>query len=243
MDNNSKQQQDHLAITISNTGDYGREEHSADDPKKGASRRPRGRPPGSKNKPKPPIFVMRDSPNAFKSHVMEIDSGSDVVESLACYSRKRQLGVCVLSGNGMVTNVTIKQPSMMRSAISLQGRFEIVSLTGSFIPGMSIPGANGLAISVSGGEGQVVGGMVVGPLVASGTVVVMTATFSNATYEKLPLEEEDNGGSRSGGATATSMAAAVYNLSPDSVPNEGQLSHSHEARYGWTHGGGKTTPF
>ncbi|EYU32682.1 hypothetical protein MIMGU_mgv11b018660mg [Erythranthe guttata] len=37
-----------------------------------ANRRPRGRPPGSKNKPKPPIIVTRDSPNALRSHVLEI---------------------------------------------------------------------------------------------------------------------------------------------------------------------------
>ncbi|TQD92921.1 hypothetical protein C1H46_021401 [Malus baccata] len=59
------------------------DDNNSDDPKEGAievaTRRPRGRPPGSKNKPKPPIFVTRDSPNALRSHVMEISSGADTI--------------------------------------------------------------------------------------------------------------------------------------------------------------------
>lgn len=51
-----------------------------------------------------------------------------------------------------------------------------------------------------------VGGGVVGPLVASGPVVLMAATFANAVFERLPLEEEldqDGGGGGGGAATTT----------------------------------------
>nr|GFB14115.1 AT-hook motif nuclear-localized protein 16-like [Tanacetum cinerariifolium] len=34
-------------------------------------RRPRGRPAGSKNKPKPPIIITRDSANTLRAHAME----------------------------------------------------------------------------------------------------------------------------------------------------------------------------
>ncbi|KAF2307013.1 hypothetical protein GH714_023296 [Hevea brasiliensis] len=89
------------------------ERENSDEPKEGAidiaTRRPRGRPAGSKNKPKPPIFVTRDSPNALKSHVMEIANGSDVAESLACFARKRQRGVCVLSGSATFSNATYER--------------------------------------------------------------------------------------------------------------------------------------
>ncbi|KAJ8770201.1 hypothetical protein K2173_011536 [Erythroxylum novogranatense] len=252
-----------LGISISNSNreatesGIGREEEQeeerehSDEPKEGAieipARRPRGRPQGSKNKPKPPIFVTRDSPNALKSHVMEIANGSDIVESLACFARKRQRGLCVISGSGMVTNVTLKQPSAPGAVMALHGRFEILSLTGAFLPGPAPPGATGLTIYLSGGQGQVVGGSVVGSLVASGSVMLIAATFSNATYERLPLEEEEEGGSGAGqgqlsvggnggaagmGDPATSMP--MYNLPPNLVPNGAQLSH--EGYGGWTHG-------
>ncbi|KAH7543287.1 AT-hook motif nuclear-localized protein 20 [Ziziphus jujuba] len=179
-------------------GDEEDEKEYSDEPREGAidvaTRRPRGRPPGSKNKPKPPIFVTRDSPNALRSHVMEIANGADVADSVAQFARRRQRGVCVLSGSGTVTNVTLRQPSAPSSVMALHGRFEILSLTGAFLPGPAPPGSTGLTIYLAGGQGQVVGGSVVGPLVASGPVMVIAATFSNATYERLPLEEEEEGG-------------------------------------------------
>nr|GME11464.1 AT-hook motif nuclear-localized protein 20-like [Ipomoea batatas] len=154
------------------------------------TKRPRGRPPGSKNKPKPPIFVTRDTPNGLRSHVMEIAGGSDVAESIAQFARRRQRGVCVLSGNGAVANVTLRQPAAP-GAVMLQGRFEILSLAGTFLPGPSPPGATGLTVYLAGVQGQVVGGSVVGPLVAAGPVMVIAATFANATYERLPILEDD----------------------------------------------------
>ncbi|GFY86333.1 putative AT-hook DNA-binding family protein [Actinidia rufa] len=159
-----------------------------------SSRRPRGRPPRSKNKPKPPIIVTRDSPNALRSHVLEVSAGADIVESVSIYARRRGRGVCVLSGNGTVSNVTLRQPAAPAgSVVTLQGRFEILSLSGTVLPPPAPPGAGGLSIFLSGGQGQVVGGNVVGPLMASGPVVLMAASFANAVFERLPLEEEEEG--------------------------------------------------
>ncbi|KAI6668944.1 hypothetical protein NL676_003829 [Syzygium grande] len=170
--------------------------HETPEPRSGSSsggrsgRRPRGRPPGSKNKPKPPIVVTKESPNSLRSHILEISSGSDISESIANFAQRRHRGVSVLSGSGIVTNVTLRQPTAPGGVIALQGRFEILSLNGAFLPAPSPPGATGLTVYLSGGQGQVVGGTAVGPLVASGPVMVVAATFSNATYEQLPVEDE-----------------------------------------------------
>ncbi|KAL5707295.1 hypothetical protein ACHQM5_025358 [Ranunculus cassubicifolius] len=157
------------------------------------SRRPRGRPPGSKNKPKPPIIVTRDSPNALKSHVLEVSSGADIMECVSNYARRRGRGICVLSGGGTVVNVTLRQPSSTSGGVvTLHGRFEILSLSGTVLPPPAPPSAGGLTIFLSGGQGQIVGGSVVGPLLASGPVVLMAASFANAVFERLPLDEEDD---------------------------------------------------
>ncbi|XP_068304798.1 AT-hook motif nuclear-localized protein 26-like [Pyrus communis] len=155
------------------------------------TRRPRGRPAGSKNKPKPPIIITRDSANALRSHVMEIADGCDILESVATFARRRQRGVCIMSGTGTVTNVTLRQPASPGSIVTLHGRFEILSLAGSFLPPPAPPATTGLTIYLAGGQGQVVGGSVVGTLIASGPVVIMAASFSNAAYERLPLEEDE----------------------------------------------------
>ncbi|KAI3449142.1 hypothetical protein Pfo_005807 [Paulownia fortunei] len=155
------------------------------------TRRPRGRPSGSKNKPKPPIIITRDSANALRSHVMEVANGCDIQESISTFATRRQRGVCILSGTGTVTNVTLRQPAAPGSVLTLHGRFEILSLSGSFLPPPAPPAASGLTIYLAGSQGQVVGGTVVGPLLASGPVVIMAASFGNAAYERLPLEDEE----------------------------------------------------
>ncbi|KAF8020987.1 hypothetical protein BT93_G1413 [Corymbia citriodora subsp. variegata] len=135
----------------------------------------------------------------MKSHVMEVASGADVAECLAQFARRRQRGVCVLSGSGTVANVTLRQPAAPGAVVALHGRFEILSLTGTFLPGPSPPGSTGLTVYLAGGQGQVVGGSVVGSLVAAGPVMVIGATFANATYERLPLDEEEDGNTANGG--------------------------------------------
>ncbi|KAL5976931.1 hypothetical protein ACLOJK_021268 [Asimina triloba] len=158
----------------------------------GPIRRPRGRPPGSKNKSKPPIIVTRDSPNSLRSHLLEVSAGTDIVESVSVYAGRRGRGVCVLSGNGTVANVTLRQPAAPPGTVAaLHGRFEILSLSGTVLPPPAPPGAGGLTIFLAGAQGQVVGGSVVGPLMASGPVILMAASFANAVFERLPLGEEE----------------------------------------------------
>lgn len=221
------------------------------------TRRPRGRPAGSKNKPKPPIIITRDSANALRSHVMEIAGGCDIGESVAAFTRRRQRGVCILSGSGTVTNVTLRQPASPGAVVTLHGRFEILSLSGSFLPPPAPPEATGLTIYLAGGQGQVVGGSVVGALIASGPVVIMAASFGNAAYERLPLGEEETMpvqgqmGSPGGGMMGQSPPQQQqHHLLPD--PN-GQHFHGLPPNllnnvqlpaeaYGWAPGGGRS-PF
>ncbi|RVX13660.1 AT-hook motif nuclear-localized protein 15 [Vitis vinifera] len=172
----------------------------------------------------------------------EISSGSDIAESIANFAQRRHRGVSVLSASGIVNNVTLRQPAAPGGVITLQGRFEILSLSGAFLPAPSPPGATGLTVYLAGGQGQVVGGSVVGALMASGPVIVIAATFSNATFERLPLEDEPaNEGiqmpqtsgvnSGTGGTSAPQShglvdpsSMPIYNLPPNLLPN-GQMPH------------------
>ncbi|EPS72060.1 hypothetical protein M569_02700 [Genlisea aurea] len=155
-------------------------------------RRPRGRPAGSKNKPKPPIIITRESANSLKAQAIEVKSGCDITESLGTFARRNQRGVCVLNATGWVANVNLRQPtSSGGSIVTLHGRFEILSLLGSMLPPPAPPGVAGLSVYLAGAQGQVVGGSVVGALIASGPVVIMAATFTNATFDRVPVEEEE----------------------------------------------------
>ncbi|XWS38737.1 hypothetical protein CRYUN_Cryun19dG0156100 [Craigia yunnanensis] len=163
------------------------------------ARRPRGRPPGSKNRPKPPVIITRESANTLRAHILEVGNGCDVFDCVANYAQRRQRGICILSGSGTVTNVSIRQPAAAGAIVTLHGRFEILSLSGSFLPPPAPPGATSLTIFLAGGQGQVVGGSVVGELMAAGPVIVIASSFTNVAYERLPLEEDDQMQMQSGG--------------------------------------------
>ncbi|KAL5212902.1 hypothetical protein ABZP36_023749 [Zizania latifolia] len=223
-----------------------------------ATRRPRGRPAGSKNKPKPPIIITRDSANTLRTHVMEVAGGCDISESITTFARRRQRGVCVLSGAGTVTNVTLRQPASQGAVVALHGRFEILSLSGSFLPPPAPPEATGLTVYLAGGQGQVVGGSIVGALTAAGPVVIMAASFANAVYERLPLEDDDllaaQGQADSAGLLAAGQQAAQLaggavdpSLFQGLPPNLlGNVQLPPEAAYGWNPGaaaGGRPAPF
>ncbi|KAJ9135038.1 hypothetical protein P3X46_032262 [Hevea brasiliensis] len=220
------------------------------------ARRPRGRPPGSKNRPKPPVIITRESANTLRAHILEVGNGCDVFECVANYARRRQRGICILSGAGTVTNVSIRQPAAAGAIVTLHGRFEILSLSGSFLPPPAPPGATSLTIFLAGGQGQVVGGSVVGELTAAGPVIVIAASFTNVAYERLPLEEDEqlqmqsgggSGGGGSGGGgvgnnpfpdgAATSGGLPFFNL-PLNMPPSVQLPVD-----GWAGNSGGRAPF
>lgn len=177
---------------------------------------------------------------------MEVASGCDIADSVATFARRRQRGVCVLSGTGTVTNVTIRQPGSA-AVVTLHGRFEILSLSGSFLPPPAPPAATGLAVYLSGGQGQVVGGSVVGALIAAGPVVIMAASFANAAYERLPLEEEQLlPEARLESPLEHQQQEQNLLLDPNgplfhSVPANlhGSVQLPAEAMYGWVAGGGR----
>lgn len=157
------------------------------------SRRPRGRPPGSKNKPKPPIVITREPEPAMSPYILELPSGADVVESLTRFTRRRGVGLCVLTASGAVANVTLKQPSTTTpgGTVTFHGRFDVLSLSAVVVNTVPFHGGGGFTISLAGPQGQIVGGKVVGTLVCSGTVYVIAATFNNPTYCRLPLDDQE----------------------------------------------------
>ncbi|KAF3794699.1 AT-hook motif nuclear-localized protein 17 [Nymphaea thermarum] len=170
------------------------------------ARKPRGRPPGSKNKPKPPIVITRDAENAMRPHVLELAAGCDVVESVARFAQRHHLGLCVISGRGTVANVSLHNSTAVASSgrspagtITFHGRFDILSLSGTYLlpsSPSSPPASSSFTISLAGAQGQVVGGTVAGSLVAASPVVLIAAAFNNPSFHRLPANDDESGDAR-----------------------------------------------
>nr|CAB3453634.1 unnamed protein product [Digitaria exilis] len=168
------------------------------------SKKRRGRPPGSKNKPKPPVVITREAEPAaaMRPLVIEIPCGRDVADALARFAARRGLGICVLAGTGAVANVSLRHPTPPApgggaAAVVFHGEYEILSISATFLPpAMSAVSpqaaavAARLSISLAGPHGQIVGGYVAGPLYAASTVVLVAAAFTNPTFHRLPADDD-----------------------------------------------------
>ena len=79
----------------------------------------------------------------------------DYVATYVCWWQR---GIGVLSGSGMEMNVSLRQSALVGAFLTLHGRFEILSLSRSFLSPLVPPGATGLTIFLVEGHGQVVVG-------------------------------------------------------------------------------------
>ena len=193
-------------------------------------RRPRGRPPGSKNKPKPPIIITREPDPAMSPFILEISGGNDVVDALARFSRRKNTGLCVLTGSGTVGNVTLRQPSVSPvGTVTFHGRFDILSMSATFLlhaPPPPTPPST-FTVSLAGPQGQIVGGHVAGRLLAAGTVFVIAASFNNPSFHRLSSEEDAQNNSASGGGDAQSPPASGGGVESGQLPAESCMYSCH----------------
>ncbi|KAL2317636.1 hypothetical protein Fmac_031512 [Flemingia macrophylla] len=196
-------------------------------------RRPRGRPPGSKNKPKPPLIITREPEPAMSPFILEVPGGSDVVEALARFSRRKNTALCVLSASGTVSNVTLRQPSLTPGAtVTFHGRFDILSLSATLLlhasPSAALP-SSAFAVSLAGPQGQIVGGLVVGSLLAAATVFIIAASFNNPSFHRLSSEDDDQDNSVScgGGGDAQSPPVSGGVAESGHVPAESCMYSCH----------------
>ncbi|KAF9620724.1 hypothetical protein IFM89_014245 [Coptis chinensis] len=171
------------------------------------AKRPRGRPPGSKNKPKPPIIITRESEFcAMRPLFLELPNGLDLIDAIARFTHRRNIGLTVLTASGSVANVSFRQSSVninptSSSTVTFQGRYEILNISATFLPpslpvvttsGSTSPSIlpSSFMISLVGPRGQIIGGSVAGPVITAGTVFIVAGSFDNPSYHRLPIEDD-----------------------------------------------------
>ncbi|CAN6851113.1 unnamed protein product [Brassica oleracea] len=164
---------------------------------------------------------------SFTPHVLTVNVGEDVTMKIMTFSQQGSRAICILSGNGAVSSVTLRQ-SLTSGTLTYEGHFEILSLTGSFITsetGGIRSRAGGMSVSLSGPDGHVFGGGLSGLLLASGPVQVMVGTFEagkeepqhqqmqNQRRERLgiPMTTQDSNISFGGGSAEDPKARYGHN--------------------------------
>uniref|UniRef100_A0A2P2K3V1 AT-hook motif nuclear-localized protein n=1 Tax=Rhizophora mucronata TaxID=61149 RepID=A0A2P2K3V1_RHIMU len=116
----------------------------------------------------------------FTPHIITVNAGEDVMMKIISFSQQGPRAICILSANGVISSVTLRQPDSSGGTLTYEGRFEILSLSGSFMPtesGGARSRSGGMSVSLSSPDGRVVGGGVAGLLVAASPVQVVVGSF------------------------------------------------------------------
>ncbi|XP_020705981.1 AT-hook motif nuclear-localized protein 1 [Dendrobium catenatum] len=160
-------------------------EHSA--PPAFSLKRGKGRPGGFLTKQQPRIeleslgeMVACSAGANFTPHIITVASGEDVTMKIMSFSQQGPRAICILSANGVVSNVTLRQPDSSGGTLTYEGIFELLSLSGSFMPnenGGTKSRSGGMSVSLASPDGRVLGGGVAGLLVAASPVQVVVGSF------------------------------------------------------------------
>ncbi|XP_076920500.1 AT-hook motif nuclear-localized protein 1-like [Bidens hawaiensis] len=164
-----------------------------------AGKRPKVRPPttGKLDPPKEADslgdWVSSAVGANFMPHIINVNTGEDVTMKVISFSQQGPRAICILSANGVISSVTLRQPDSSGGTLTYEGRFEILSLAGSFIPSESRGIRNrsgGMSVSLSSPDGRVVGGSVAGLLVAASPVQIIVGSFLTGVQQEQKTKKQ-----------------------------------------------------
>lgn len=190
-------------------------------------KRGRGRPPGTGRKQQLASlgeWVAGSAGMGFTPHIITIPVGEDIASKIMSFSQQGPRAVCILSANGAVSTVTLRQPATSGGTVTYEGRFEILCLSGSYLTsdeGGSRGRSGGLSISLSSPDGRVIGGGVGGLLIAASPVQVIVGSFmygGNKSKSKAKTTNQQ-------GAEAEQAEGDEQQLAPSmSIPSQSHTS-------------------
>ncbi|KAF5447585.1 hypothetical protein F2P56_033126 [Juglans regia] len=133
-------------------------------------------------------FAADTAGGNFTPHVVPIQTGEDIVSKISSLSQKGPRAVCILSATGLVSSVVIHKPGSPGGILRYEGRFEILSLSGSYTFGETggVHRKNGLlSVSLAEPDGRVFGGGIAGALIAAGPTQLIIASFKQNINKEI----------------------------------------------------------
>ncbi|KAL3517152.1 hypothetical protein ACH5RR_024054 [Cinchona calisaya] len=162
-------------------------------------KRGRGRPPGTGRKQQLASiggWLSNSAGIGFTPHIITISVGEDIATKIMAFSQQGPRAICILSANGAISTVTLRQPSSSGGTVTYEGRFEILCLSGSYLLSAnngSHSRTGGLSVSLASPDGRVIGGGVGGVLIAATPVQVILGTFLCGSSKAKPKDSRSVG--------------------------------------------------
>ncbi|XP_058108726.1 AT-hook motif nuclear-localized protein 10-like [Magnolia sinica] len=204
-------------------------------------KRGRGRPPGSGKRQLLAAlgeWVAGSAGGNFTPHVVTIAAGEDVATKILSFSQKGPRAICILSANGAISNVTLRQPGSSGGTLTYEGRFEILSLSGSFTltdNGGIRSRTGGISVSLAGPDGRVVGGGVAGLLLAASPIQVVVGSFMPNSHKEQKRRPNPESSILTGVPTTSGIVTAARPIS-QATPDEDTCATPSSTLPGQSHG-------
>ncbi|CAH8381865.1 unnamed protein product [Eruca vesicaria subsp. sativa] len=161
-----------------------------------APKRARGRPPGTGRKQRLANlgeWMNTSAGFAFATHVISVEAGEDIVSKVLSFSQQRPRALCIMSGTGVASALTLRQTGSSAPTLSFQAHFDILSLQGCYLvneEGGSKSRTGGISVSLSRHDGFLIGGTV-GTLIAASLVQVVACSFVYGSAKAKVIKQEN----------------------------------------------------
>ncbi|CAN4114489.1 unnamed protein product [Withania somnifera] len=132
---------------------------------------------GSSSK-KSQLSALGNAGQAFIPHIIYVSTGEDVGQKIMMFMQQSKHELCVLSASGSISNASLCQPATSGGNVTYEGRFDILTLSGSYVRTELGGRTGGLSVCLASTDGQIIGGGVGGPLIAGGPIQVIVGSFS-----------------------------------------------------------------
>ncbi|XVF42260.1 hypothetical protein PTKIN_Ptkin01aG0346500 [Pterospermum kingtungense] len=165
------------------------------------------------------LVALGNAGQGFTPHVINVVAGEDVFQKIMMFMQQSKREICILSASGTISNASLCQPATSGGNIAYEGRFEIVSLSGSYVRTEIGGRSGGLSVCLSSADGQIIGGGVGGQLKAAGPVQVIIGTFT--TENKKDVSAGAKGDASGSKLPSPLGGSSVSNIGGSSVSNVG----------------------
>lgn len=149
-----------------------------------SGKRPRGRPLGSKNKPKGNPFP----PQATNKIILEVPNGINIIQRMEGFAQDNGVSLAILTASGSISKATLKPKGSELPLQEFSGELSLVSFSGVYVNSPSGGGSSTTKFfnaSLRSDDGSTVVSGTALHMVAFGPVQLTVFIFSNPKFYNI----------------------------------------------------------
>lgn len=157
------------------------------------NKKPKGRPLGSKNKPKPSMEVpipatlfLQEKKDFLEPIFLIVPGGTNIINSIMKFTRDKNVSISVHHASGLISEVNLLNPVSPADDLTFRGNLQMTSLSGFYTNICQNNIRPSLTIQFSKGKSyQLFGGLVGRKLITAEPMQVMAFITKNHEHHKM----------------------------------------------------------